>query len=204
MALSSAAAVRRALIFDGHEKLAWWAGGGEQRSLRARSWARRCPVCHQRVAQSDARARSGSCIGPAAMSNITNITNSTNSTNSTTTGGGNPDAVNSYLYGVLAALAGSTLQVCDFGRASERREAILCVVGARTKQSHGVDGMQAFGLQLWKLHFLILDRAAEAKYQKKLERRYPVFHFRHGTSRVPIFVHVCVRVCAQRHARSKL
>ena len=30
MALSSAAAVRRALIFDGHEKLAWWAGGGEQ------------------------------------------------------------------------------------------------------------------------------------------------------------------------------
>eukprot|EP00802_Teleaulax_amphioxeia_P018058 Tamp_18236.p2 GENE.Tamp_18236~~Tamp_18236.p2 ORF type:complete len:141 (-),score=16.24 Tamp_18236:594-1016(-) len=47
---------------------------------------------------------------------------------------------NCYLYGVLAALAGSTLQ--------------------------------ALGLQLWKLHFLILDRAAEAAHLKKLERRY--------------------------------
>jgi hypothetical protein len=121
-----------------------------------------------------------------------------NSTNSTTAAGENSDPVNSYLYGVLAALAGSTLQVCDLRseRASaERRSCVWWV--HRPKQSHGVDGMQAFGLQLWKLHFLIVDRAAEAKYQKKLERRYPVFHFLHGTLRVAIFVHVCVRVCTR-------
>eukprot|EP00277_Geminigera_cryophila_P018921 CAMPEP_0179444740 /NCGR_PEP_ID=MMETSP0799-20121207/28155_1 /TAXON_ID=46947 /ORGANISM="Geminigera cryophila, Strain CCMP2564" /LENGTH=316 /DNA_ID=CAMNT_0021232023 /DNA_START=108 /DNA_END=1055 /DNA_ORIENTATION=- len=44
-----------------------------------------------------------------------------------------------YLYGVLAALGGSTLQ--------------------------------AFGLQLWKLHFLTQERAAEAAHLKKIELR---------------------------------
>jgi len=44
-----------------------------------------------------------------------------------------------YLYGVLAALAGSTLQ--------------------------------AFGLQLWKLHFLTQERAAEAAHLRKFELR---------------------------------
>jgi hypothetical protein len=66
----------------------------------------------------------------------------------------------------------------------------------RPKQSHGVVGMQAFGLQLWKLHFLIVDRAAEAKYQKKLERRYPVFHFLHGTFALPS-LSMCAYVCAR-------
>ena len=136
----------------------------------------------------DARARGKH--RPAAMSN---------STNSTATADGNQDSVNSYIYGVLAALAGSTLQVCDFGRASERREAILCVVGVPAKTITRC-GWNA-GIRPPAVEASLLDRRPRSRGKVPEKARAPVsripFPSWHVACALPS-LSMCAYVCARK------